>query len=153
MTTNPLVLIVATVATVASLSCGGNPGGPSGPSAAFIEGRWPGILTVTPEGGQPVTGPTTWTFEVMPQTSGFVFHVTIESSNPWLPLQIVTTTSLTPPGTPPSAVTSQSVYRSPRGCEGIFFSEGTATMRSITATLHGVDCGHVPFSGRVELAR
>src|ERR1700682_4275395 len=99
-----LVLIVTLMS-----ACGGGTSGPTGPSGSqsFLAGTWQGTMTIQvapgPNGQQPATvGATTWTFEVVPQTTLQTFKATIRSENSWLPVTTVSTTAIIPGNTPPA---------------------------------------------------
>lgn len=143
--------------TLAACSSDSAPTGPSQPQS-FLSGTWRGTLTIEPaaQGGSaaagPVTGDTTWTFDVVPQTNLQSFRATIRSQNPWLPIDTVSTTTIVPGNTPPALVSTQGDYASPRGCRGTFGSFGTAEATRIEADFIGVDC-NITFNGRVVLTK
>jgi hypothetical protein len=147
----PLLLIVPLIA------CGGGsstPTAPSGPQS-FLAGTWRGTLTIQPDPtgpqpGTPVSGPVTWTFEVLPQTNLQSFRSTIQSQNSWLPITLSASTAIIPGNTPPAQISTQGEYQSPRGCRGTFGSVGNAQARRIEADFTGVDCP-ITFTGTVVL--
>ena len=102
--------------------------------------------------GSPVSGPVTWTFEVVPQTNLQSFRTTIRSENGWLPITLTSSTSMIPGNTPPAQISTQGEYESPRGCRGTFGSFATAEARTIQGSITGVDCP-VPFTGSVTLTK
>src|SRR5438094_8474251 len=143
---------------VFAVSCGGS-SSPTGPSAgqSFLSGTWRGTVTIQPGPGQPnapapTTGSTTWTFEVVPQTNLQTFRATIRSENSWLPITMTGTTAIVPGNTPPTQISTQGDYASPRGCRGTFGSFGMAEATRIDADFNGVDCG-ATFTGRVILTK
>jgi hypothetical protein len=147
----PLLLIVTLSA------CGGGSSTPTTPSdpQSFLTGTWRGTLTIQPDptGPQPgthVSGPVTWSFEVVPQTNLQTFRSTIRSENGWLPITLSASTAIIPGNTPPAQISTQGEYQSPRGCRGTFGSFGNAQARRIEADFTGVDCP-VTFTGTVVL--
>ncbi len=153
------VLPVAVLSVLAGCGGGSTTSSPTGPSTpqSFLAGTWRGTLTVapnpsSPQPGAPVTGPVTWTFEVVPQTNLQTFRVTIRSENAWLPQTISGSTALIPGNTPPAQISTQGEFESPRGCRATFGSFGTAEATRIEADFIGVDCP-VPFSGTVVLTK
>jgi hypothetical protein len=134
-------------------SCGGNssPTGPSG-ETSFLTGTWRGTLTISRTGELDITGPTTWTFELIPASSGRTFRTTIQSDNSWLPFTTVTTAGIGPSSEPPGQIATHGTYASPRGCRGDFGSDGEVQARTIDAAFDGVDCPDV-FRGRVRLTK
>jgi hypothetical protein len=133
---------------------------PTTPSASssFLAGTWRGTVTVqvvsdaagTPP---PSSASTTWTFEVTPQTNQQTFRATIHSDHPWLPMDTIATTAISPGNTPPVQISTQGDYSSPRGCRGTFGSFGTADTTRIDADFKGADCNLVTFSGSVVLTK
>jgi len=139
--------------------CGGGttPTAPSTPQS-FLTGTWHGTVTVQvnpgdPDAPAPTSGAVDWTFEVVPQTNLQTFRSTIRSQHPWLPTSISGTTALVPLNTPPTQVSTQGEYDSPRGCRGTFGSFGIAEAARIEADFTGVDCNHTTFTGRVVLTK
>jgi len=150
-----LILIVALMG-----GCSGGSPVPTGPSGSqsFLAGTWQGTVTIQVAPGvngpqPPTVGPTTWTFEVVPQTNLQTFKATIRSENAWLPVTTVSTTAIIPGNTPPAQISTQGDYDSPRGCRGTFGSFGNADAARIDADFTGVDCDHVTFTGRVTLTK
>ena len=142
--------------------CGGgtSPAAPSAPSTpqSFLTGTWHGTVTVQVNAGEPdppapISGAVDWTFDVVPQTNLQTFRSTIRPQHPWLPTAISGTTALVPLNTPPTQVSTQGEYDSPRGCRGTFSSFGTAEAARIEADFTGVDCNHTTFTGRVVLTK
>ena len=147
----PLLLIVPLSACGEGSS---TPTAPSGPQS-FLAGTWRGTLTIQPDPtgpqpGTPVSGPVTWTFEVVPQTNLQSFRSTIQSQNGWLPITLSASTAIIPGSTPPAQISTQGEYQSPRGCRGTFGSFGNAQARRIEADFTGVDCP-ITFTGTVVL--
>ena len=147
---------------IALSGCGGgtSPAGPTVPSTpqSFLAGTWRGTVTIQvnpgdPDPPAPTSGAVDWTFEVVPQTNLQTFRSTIRSQHPWLPTSISGTTALVPLNTPPTQVSTQGEYDSPRGCRGTFGSFGTAESARIEADFTGVDCNHTTFTGRVVLTK
>jgi hypothetical protein len=141
------------------VACGGSGSAPTSPSPvqSFLAGTWRGTMTIQPDptGAQPgaaVTGPVTFTFEVVPQTNLQSFQTTIRSENGWLPITLTSSTSMIPGNTPPAQISTQGEYNSPRGCRGTFGSFAIAEARSIQGSITGVDCP-VPFTGSVTLTK
>src|ERR1700730_12533830 len=118
------------------------PAAPPGPQR-FLAGTWQGTVTVQvnadiPPAPPPSSAPTTWTFEVVPQTNLQTFRATIHSEHPWLSIDTIST---------------QGDYSSPRGCRGTFGSFGTADGTRIDADFRGADCNLVTFTGHVALTK
>jgi hypothetical protein len=63
------------------------------------------------------------------------------------------TTALTPGNTPPTQISTQGEFDSPRGCRGTFGSVGTAEATRIEADFTGTDCQQTTFIGRVVLTK
>jgi hypothetical protein len=142
---------------VTLIACGGGSSTPTTPSdpQSFLAGTWRGTLTIQPDPtgpqpGTPVSGPVTWSFEVVPQTNLQTFRSTIRSENSWLPITLSASTAIIPGNTPPAQISTQGEYQSPRGCRGTFGSFGNAQARRIEADFTGVDCP-VTFTGTVVL--
>ena len=139
--------------------CGGGGSGPAAPSGpqSFLAGTWRGTMTIQPnptgpQPAMPVTGPVTYTFEVVPQTNLQTFRTTIQSQNTWLPITLTMSTAMIPGNTPPAQISTQGEYDSPRGCRATFASFGNADTNRIQADVTGVDCP-VPFTGTVTLTK
>jgi hypothetical protein len=114
-------------------------------------------VTIQPNPNDPnappgTSAPTTWTFEVVPQTNLQSFRATIRSDHPWLPISTIGSTALIPGNTPPAQISTQGDYTSPRGCRGTFGSFGVAEATRIDADFTGVDC-NATFTGRVLLTK
>lgn len=136
-----------------AVACGGkNPTQPS-PATSFLAGTWRGTLTVQPRDAAASSAPTTWTFEVVPQTNQQTFRATIRSEHPWLPGTIDGNAAIAPAATPPTTISTTGEYSSPRGCRGTFGSIGPAEATRIETDFHGVDCGGMTFDGRVVLTK
>jgi hypothetical protein len=140
-------------------ACDSAPGpvAPAGPQS-FLAGTWQGTVTIQVNADSPPTppgssAPTTWTFDVVPQTNAQTFRATIHSDHPWLPIDTIGTTALSPTTTPPTQISTQGEYSSPRGCRGTFGSVGTAAATRIDADFKGADCHLVTFTGHVTLTK
>ena len=140
--------------------CGGQSPSPTSPSppTSFLTGTWTGTITIQVNPGDPgapppTTGPTTWTFSVVPQTNLQTFTTTIRSQDPWLAIETTAATALTPGNTAPSPISTQGEYNSPRGCRGTFASIGMAQATRIEADFNGSDCQLATFSGSVVLTK
>lgn len=140
--------------------CGGSSPSPTAPSAptSFLTGTWSGTLTLQVNPGDPVvapptTGPTRWTFEVMPQSNLQSFRASVRSEHSWLTMVTTATTALTPGNTAPAQISTQGQFTSPRGCTGTFGSVGTAQATRIEATFNGTDCQQATFAGTVVLVK
>ncbi len=94
-----------------------------------------------------------WTFEVAPQTNLQSFRTTVRSEHAWLMMTTTATTTLTPGNTPPTQISTQGEFDSPRGCRGTFGSVGTAEATRIEADFTGTDCQQTTFIGRVVLTK
>ena len=144
------------LAVLCSAACGRSPTEPSA-APSFLAGTWQGTVTIEVNpgeaGGLPATtAAITWTFEVVPQTNMQTFRATVQSAHLWLPITTVASTALVPTNSPPTHISTQGDYNSPRGCRGTFGSSGTAEARRIDADFTGVDCG-ARFTGRVVLTK
>lgn len=144
--------------SLAVLAACGREGTPTGPDTprSFLEGTWSGTLTIEREGEPTTSGPTTWTFEVVPGTNLQTFNVRIESEHPFLLITVTVLSQITPSNTPPARISTQGDYPSPRGCTGSLLSVGTADTRTIDADFSGVDCPslqHSTYRGRVQLIK
>lgn len=150
-------LFVLTATWFTACDSAPGPSAPSGPQS-FLAGTWQGTVTIqvnTNVPGAPPAGSasTTWTFEVVPQTNLQTFRATIHSTHPWLPIDTIGATALSPTNTPPTQISTQGDYSSPRGCSGTFGSFGTADATRIDADFKGADCNLVTFTGHVALAK
>lgn len=140
-------------------SCGREPASPTSPSpTSFLTGTWTGTVTIQvnpgdPDAPPPTTGAMIWTFSAVPQTNLQSFTTTIRSQDPWLVMETTATTALTPGNTPPTSISTQGGYNSPRGCRGTFASIGTAQATRIEADFNGSDCQLATFSGTVVLTK
>jgi hypothetical protein len=147
------------LATVWFTGCGDGalaPAAPAGPQS-FLAGTWQGVVTIQVSPGVPgappaTSGPTTWTFEVVPQTNLQTFRATIRSEHPWLPITTTASTAIIPGNTPPAQISTQGDYSSPRGCRGTLGSFGMAEATHIDADFSGTDCP-ATFIGRVVLTK
>lgn len=139
--------------------CDGRSPSPTSPSpTSFLTGTWTGTVTIQvnpgdPDAPPPTTGPMTWTFAVVPQTDLRTFTTTIRSQDPWLTMETTASTALTPSNTPPTQISTQGEYNSPRGCRGTFASIGTAQATRIEADFNGSDCQLATFSGTLVLTK
>jgi len=150
-------VLVITTASLTACESGPAPTTPSGPRS-FLAGTWRGSVTIQVESDLPGTPPassasTTWIFEVVPQTNQQSFRATIHSDHPWLPMDTIATTAISPGNTPPAQISTQGDYSSPRGCRGTFGSFGTVDVTHVDADFKGADCNLVTFSGRVTLTK
>jgi hypothetical protein len=148
----PLLLVM--------MACGGSSPGPTAPSVpnSFLVGSWQGTVTIEvnpgdPGASPPSSGPTRWTFEVVPQTNQQTFRATIRSEHAWLNITTMATAALTPTGSPPAQISTQGTFNSPRGCSGTFGSVGAAQATRIEADFTGTDCQQATFIGRVVLTK
>ena len=142
---------------ILAAGCGGD-SGPTAPSAptSFLAGTWTGTVTIEREGEPTVSGPVSWTFEVVPDTNRQSFRTTIRSQHAFLPVTITGTSTLTPSNTPPARISTQGEYSSPRGCTGSILSVGDAAATTINADFSGIDCTSLAqstFRGRVTLTK
>ena len=139
--------------------CGGSSPSPTSPSpTSFLTGTWTGTVTIQvnpgdPNAPPPTTGPMTLTFSVVPQTNLHSFTTTIRSLDPWLTMETTAATALTPGNTPPTSISTQGEYNSPRGCRGTFASIGMAQATRIEADFNGSDCQLATFSGTIVLTK
>ena len=106
-----------------------------------------------PDAPSPISGPTTWTFEVVPQTNLQTFRATIHAENDWWKVDTIATAALSPTNTAPAQISTQGDYGSPRGCRGTFGSFGTADTTHIDADFKGADCNLATFTGSVTLTK
>ncbi len=141
-------------------ACGGSSPSPTGPSAptSFLSGTWRGTVTIEinpgdPNALPPSSGAMQWTFEVMPQTNLQSFRTTVRSEHAWLTMTTTATTALTPGSTPPTQISTQGEFDSPRGCRGTFGSVGMAEATRIETDFTGTDCQQTTFIGRVVLTK
>ena len=141
-------------------ACGGSSPSPTGPSAptSFLTGTWRGTVTIEVNPGDPnalppSSGAMQWTFEVVPQTNLQSFRTTVRSEHSWLTVTTTATTAVTPGNTPPTQISTQGGFDSPRGCRGTFGSVGMAEATRIEADFTGTDCQQATFIGRVVLTK
>ena len=141
-------------------ACGGSPPNPTGPSAptSFLTGTWRGTVTIEVNPGDPNALPPTsgamqWTFEVVPQTNLQSFRATVRSEHGWLTMTTMATSALSPGNVPPTQISTQGEFDSPRGCRGTFGSVGVAEATRIEADFTGTDCQQATFIGRVVLTK
>lgn len=141
-------------------ACGGGsstPTAPSGPTS-FLSGTWRGTLILQvnpgdPNAPAPSSGTMEWTFEAVPQTNLQSFRVSIRSDHPWLTITTNGSAAITPANTPPTQISTQGEFSSPRGCRGTFGSVGDAQMTRIEADFTGTDCAAATFAGRLILTK
>jgi hypothetical protein len=144
---------------VLSVGACGRESTPASPSEqSFLAGTWGGSVTiqVNPQAPNPspaTSGPITWTFEVMPNTNRQSFNSTIRSEHAWLPITTTATTAISPSNTPPTQISTQGTFTSPRGCRGTFGSVGTAQATRIEADFTGTDCDAAVFAGQLVLTK
>lgn len=141
-------------------ACGGSSPNPTGPSAptSFLKGTWRGTVTIEVNPGDPNALPPTsgamqWTFEVVPQTNLQSFRATVRSDHGWLTMATIVTSALSPGNVPPTQISTQGEFDSPRGCRGTFGSVGVADATRIEADFTGTDCQQATFIGRVVLTK
>ena len=137
--------------------CGGD-SGPTAPSAptSFLAGTWTGTVTIERNGEPTVSGPISWTFEVVPDTNRQSFRTTIRSQHAFIPVTVTGTGTLTPSNAPPARISTQGEYPSPRGGTGSILSVGDAAATPIDADFSGIDCASLTqstFRGRVTLTK
>jgi hypothetical protein len=140
-------------------ACGGGSSAPTAPSAgsSFLTGTWRGTLLLQvnprdPTPPAPTSGTMEWTFEPVSQTNLQTFRVSIRSDHPWLAMTTTGSAALTPSNSPPTGISTQGEFNSPRGCRGTFGSVGDAQTARIEADFTGTDCP-VTFAGRVVLSK
>lgn len=157
--TGPTKLAIGVAAALTLSGCGreATPTAPSMPTS-FLTGTWRGTATIQVNPGDPnppapTTGEMTWTFEVVPQTNMQSLRATIRSSHPWLTMDTTGATALSPTNSPPTQISTQGEFTSPRGCRGTFSSVGTAQATRIEADLTGTDCQASTFTGRLLLTK
>jgi hypothetical protein len=122
-----------------------------------LSGTWNGNLTITRSGQPSVSGPTTWTFDVMSASNRQTFNLSLQSSNAWLPITATSVVTLAPSADPPGRIGGTGTYTSPRGCTGEFVLLADATASLIDGTFAGIDCdqgaGRVGFDGVMRLTK
>src|SRR4029077_19724243 len=96
--------------------CGREPS-PTTPSVpvSFLAGTWRGTVTIQintgdPDLPPPSSGDMTWTFEVVPQTNLQSLRATIRSTHPWLTMETIGTTALSPGNSPPTDISTHGEY-------------------------------------------
>jgi len=155
-----LTLSLVVVLLAPLVACDGesspNPNAPA--PTSFLAGAWTGTVTIQVNPGDPnaapaTSGAVTWTFQVVPQTNLQTFTATIRSEHAWLPIQTVGSAALTLGNTPPTQISTQGEFDSPRGCRGTFGSVGTAQAARIEADFTGTDCNQTTFTGSVVLMK
>src|SRR3989454_6162903 len=153
-----LALSLMGLTSVVLANCGGGSTPTSPGETSFLTGTWNGTLMISRTGQPDVTGPATWTFELVPQTGRHDFNTTIRSQNAWIPVTTTSTIVLTPTADPPGQIGGARHYTSPRGCTGGFVTTGNATVNTIHATLVGIDCDdgrrvRLTFRGRIRVTK
>ena len=151
---------LASVSLCFVTACGGGSSGPTGPSGAssFLTGTWRGTLVLQvnpgdPNAPAPSSGTMEWTFEAVPQTNQQSFRVSIRSDHPWLAMTTNGSAAITPSNNPPTQISTQGEFTSPRGCRGTFGSLGEAQLTRIEADFTGTDCAAATFAGRLSLTK
>lgn len=151
---------LASIPLLPLMACGGGSTSPTSPSApaSFLSGTWRGTLVLQvnpgdPNAPAPSSGTMEWTFEAVPQTNLQSFRVSIRSDHPWLAMTTTGSTAITPSNTPPTHISTQGEFSSPRGCRGTFGSVGEAQAARIEADFTGTDCGAATFVGTLLLTR
>ena len=141
-------------------ACGGGSSSPTAPSgtSSFLTGTWRGTLVLQvnpgdPNAPAPSSGTMEWTFEAVPQSNQQSFRVSIRSDHPWLAMTTNGSAAITPSNSPPTGISTQGEFTSPRGCRGTFGSVGEAQARTIEANFTGTDCQAATFAGRVTLSK
>jgi hypothetical protein len=61
--------------------------------------------------------------------------------------------AISPSNTPPTQISTQGTFTSPRGCRGTFGSVGTAQATRIEADFTGTDCDAAVFAGQLVLTK
>lgn len=153
-----LALSLIGLASMGLANCGGGSTPTSPGETSYLSGTWNGTLTISRAGQPDITGPATWTFELVPQSGRQNFSTTIRSQNMWIPVTTTSTIVLTPTADPPGQIGGTGHYTSPRGCTGDFVTTGNATASAIDATFDGIDCAdggavRLPFSGRIRVTK
>ena len=120
---------------------------------SFLEGTWNGTVIIRPDGQPETSGSTTWSFDVVPQTNRQTFDATLQITHEWLSITTMAIAAVAPSATPPTQISTQGDYTSPRGCRGTLGSFGTAEATRIEASFHGVDCNGITFDGQVVLTK
>jgi hypothetical protein len=152
LTWSPVLLLVSVAAC-------GREATPTSPSeTSFLSGTWRGTVTIqvnpqAPDASPATSGPITWTFAVMPNSNRQSFNSSIRSEHPWLNIMTTATTAISPSNTPPTEISTQGTFSSPRGCNGTFGSSGTAQATRIEADFTGTDCNAAVFAGQVVLTK
>jgi hypothetical protein len=151
---------LASVLLLPLSACGGSSTSPTSPSAtsSFLTGTWRGNLVLQvnpgdPNAPAPSSGTMEWTFEPVPQTHLQSFRTSIRSDHPWLTTTTTGSTAITPSNMPPTLISTQGEFNSPRGCRGTFASVGDAQAMTIEANFTGTDCQGTTFAGRVTLTK
>jgi hypothetical protein len=158
--------IIRTIAGIATLSlllaaCHGGTTTtgptPTQPENGFLAGTWRGPVTIHREGLPDTAGTSVWTFALVPQTGGTTYSTTVTLQNSYLPVTASSLTTSVLPAAPGGRISTEGFYPSPRGCQGVLTSVGTAQTDRIDATFDGSDCvlnqGPVGFTGSVTLTK
>ena len=151
---------LASIPLLPLIACGGSSTSPTSPSApaSFLSGTWRGTLVLQinpgdPNAPAPSSGTMEWTFEPVPQTNLQTFRVSIRSDHPWLTMTTNGSAAITPSNTPPTQISTQGEFTSPRGCRGTFGSVGNAQSTAIAADFTGTDCAAATFTGVLTLEK
>src|SRR2546430_17736135 len=126
-----LALSMMGLTWVVLANCGGGSTPSSPGETSFLSGTWNGTLTISRTGQPDITGPATWTFELVPQTGRHNFNTTIRSQDTWIPVSTPSTIVLTLTGDPPGQIGGTGHYNSPRGGTGGFVPTRHATLNTI----------------------
>jgi hypothetical protein len=152
-----LACVPLIVGALMTASCDGSTPTPPSSEMSFLSGAWNGTLTITRTGEADVSGPVTFTFDVIPQSNRQSLNLRIQSSNSWLPVTATSIVALTPSPEPPGRIGGTGSYTSPRGCVGDFVVLADAVATSLDGTFTGADCmqglGRVVFDGTIHLTK
>lgn len=143
--------LVCLALAVAAAGCGGSPSSPS--ASDSLAGTWRGSMTLSPDGQAPSTFAAEWTLRETAQTTGQLYDATMRATGSSWFAASWTGTAIIDPGTTPTAVHTNGLYASPRGCQGSYYSIVTHQANRLTGSFYGVDCGPVQFTGTVTLTR
>jgi hypothetical protein len=145
---------LAIVLLFAACGGGGTTTGPTPTDQGFLTGRWTGTVVIQRTGIPDSTAATEWQLAPVPFTNGSTYSGTAIIRDRWLPVTVDVKTLVLPPE-PGGKVGTTGFYPSPRGCTGIFSSDGIATATTITGTISGGDCDEEPstFRGSIHLTK
>ena len=146
--------VVLAAALVSASACAG-PTGPSASPDAFLAGTWAGTIVLLTVGKPAASGPTSWTFTVIPGTANMGFTTTIRSQHPAIP-QVIEygSTTLTPPGILPAESSTAGGFEVAPGCRALFGSFGQADPHHIHADFSiAGPCSQPIYFGSVDLFR